>query len=162
MIIDRLENASLYQSISSEIDLALRYLQTNDLSLREPFKEQLSDTVQLTYSVYDTVPPSSRRWSAHNHITELQYVVEGVEKLGFSTPNDLQYEETAQGKDILYFSGEGNWLRFAAGQFAVLFRGEVHIPKISIGSSPTLVRKAVFKITAKNTKRDCKETSHGK
>lgn len=148
MIFDTLENSCLYENLSPDIASALHYLRTTDFSAREPYKEKLNDNVSMTFSYYNTVTVDSRRWSAHDRVTEVQYVVSGEEKLGFVPRDSMDYQSTADGKDILYFTGNGNWLQFTKGHFAIIFPDDVHIPKISTDLNPSPVKKVVFKIAA--------------
>lgn len=155
MVFDTLENSYLYNTLSPDIACALHYLRTTDFFEREPYKEKLNDNIVMTYSHYNTVTVDSRRWSAHDSVIEVQYVVSGEEKLGFAPRDTMEYQSSAAEKDILYFAGTGNWLQFTKGHFAVLFPDDVHIPKISTELNPSEVRKVVFKIATTAKQNYC-------
>jgi len=64
----------------------------------------------------------------------------GVAPIGRLTPGDYNEE-----KDVTWLTGPGDFITLAAGQFAILWPGDGHMPGIAIGYSRP-VRKVVVKI----------------
>ncbi|MBQ7795702.1 MAG: YhcH/YjgK/YiaL family protein [Lachnospiraceae bacterium] len=146
MIIDKLENASLYEAISPNLAYALKYLQEHKEKHGEhplgPVK--LTDDVQIKYLSYNTVV-GTRKWESHLEFTDVQYMISGSERIGFNNEEFMVNPSKQAGKDQIYHDGTGDYILVPEGYFIVLFPGEAHMSKIADGASAQ-VKKAAFKV----------------
>ena len=147
MIIDKLENAPRYFSISPNLKVVLSYLMENakELKTSDDFSIiMLNDDVQKKIIQYNTFP-HDRKWESHHIFTDIQYMVTGEERIGFA-PVDLMYSPVkSEGKDQTIWQGDGDRILLPEGYFMVLFPGEAHMSKLACGEVKT-VRKAAFKV----------------
>ena len=131
MIIDKLEYASRYYGLNSNLDYVLKYLVEHEKELKEsPIGiTRFTENIQGKCIAYNTVV-GSRKWESHEEFTDLQYMLKGTERIGFN-----HEENMVNGDKIL----------LPEGYFIILFPGEVHMSKLADGPS-TCVEKAAFKI----------------
>ncbi len=147
MIFDQLKNAHLYFPLGERIQKALEYLMSTDFSGIEPGKYEIDgEDIYAVVSQYDTKPITAGKWEAHKRYLDIQSVVEGKEKIGYSFSNKTivtqPYDEY---KDIMFLKGEGNFLIAEAGYFTILFPSDIHMPGIAMNIS-TPVKKVVLKV----------------
>jgi YhcH/YjgK/YiaL family protein len=147
MIFDQLKNACLYFSLSERMKKALEYLGTTNFSTMEPGKIEIDgDDIFAIVQHYDTKPITSGKWESHKKYIDIQYIVSGKEKIGYSHSNKTIVTQPYHAeKDVQYLKGEGNFLIVEAGYFAILFPSDVHMPGIAINLS-TPVTKVVIKV----------------
>ncbi len=147
MIFDQLKNAELYLQINNRFRKAFDYLKSNDFNNIEPGKYEIDgEDIYAIVQQYDTKPMSSGKWEAHKKYIDIQFMVSGKEKMGYSHKNKMIVtHEYNSDKDALYLKGEGNFLVAEAGYFAIFFPTDVHMPCIAINLS-TPVKKVVIKV----------------
>lgn len=147
LIFDKLENAPRYFSISPDIETALRFLMEHaqELKTSGDFSiKMLNENVQEKIIEYNTFP-HDRKWESHHVFTDIQYMVNGSERIGFA-PADLMHDPVkTEGKDQTVWQGDGDRILLPEGYFMILFPGEAHMSKLADGETAT-VRKAAFKI----------------
>jgi YhcH/YjgK/YiaL family protein len=152
MIFDQLKNAHLYFVISDRVKKAFDYLVSTDFENLEPGKYEIDgENIYAIVQEYDTRPLTSSRWEAHKKYLDIQYMVNGKEKMGYSHKNKMIVtHEYNEGKDALYLKGDGNFLIAEAGYFAIFFPSDVHMPCIALNLS-TPVKKVVVKVRVDST-----------
>lgn len=150
MIFDSLRNAPRYFGIAASLRTALEYLQTSDFARMDDGKYQLDgDRLFAMVSRYRTKLPPEAVWESHRRYIDVQYVVQGVERLGYGplerppmvkTPYDAS-------RDVIFYEPGTDTLRFAAGQFAILYPEDIHAPGLAEdGQAPGEVLKVVMKV----------------
>lgn len=146
MIIDRLEHAHRYYSISPNLEYALRYLEDHreKLAVQPLGSSRLTDDVQVKFLSYDTVA-GSRKWESHLEFTDLQYIISGSERIGFNQAEYMVNPARQEGKDQILYDGDGDRIRVPEGYFIILFPGEVHMSKLA-DKEASHVQKTSFKI----------------
>ena len=147
MIIDNLKNAKQYYGISNRVKKALRYLKDTDLQNIEIGKHEIDGkNIFVIVSEYETKNIEQGKWEAHRKYIDIQFVVYGKEKIGYSCINEMkastEYNET---KDILFLKGEGVMLTVNEGTFALFAPEDVHMPGIKAKIEQN-VKKIVIKI----------------
>jgi YhcH/YjgK/YiaL family protein len=149
LIIDSIENASLYFPLNDRFAAAFRALESRQLLQAEAGRHVLQDTdLFALVQRYTTKPHSEGRWEAHLRYIDLQYIVSGTEVMGHAQLSSLALAEPYdEAKDIMFLTGDGNLFTLPAGSFAVFFPHDAHMPMLSPGS-PTPVHKIVLKIRA--------------
>lgn len=147
MIFDQIKNAELYFQINERFKKAFEYLRTTNFENVEPDKYTIDgDEIYAIVQQYDSKPLTSGKWEAHKKYIDIQYMVSGKEKMGYSHKNKMIVtHEYNKDKDALYLKGEGNFLTAEAGYFAIFFPSDVHMPCIALNLS-TPVKKVVVKV----------------
>ncbi len=149
MIIDSIENASQYSGIGEGIRKALDYLGATDFAGMAPGRYEIDGTtVFALVQSYETKPRDSGVWEAHRLYADVQYMVSGVETMGYAPLTRLATTTPySPEKDCELFDGaaEGAFLRVDAGSFAIFFPQDGHMPCLACGN-PEPVRKVVVKV----------------
>ena len=147
MILDRIENASLYYPLGGRIETALRALQTDKVAHAGIGRLELqgSDLFALVQE-YPTRPRELGKWEAHRRYIDVQYVASGTEVIGHTPVSSLIVTEAySEKEDIAFFSGEGSFLTVSEGMFAIFFPHDAHMPCLAL-TTPGPVRKIVLKV----------------
>jgi biofilm protein TabA len=146
MIIDRLENAGTYAAVDTGIAAALNFLQTTDLEKAAEGRHDIDgDAVYALVMDYSTKPESEGVWEAHRRYIDVQYVVSGVERMGFNNLDALAAGPYNEDDDYLLLKGSGDFVLMPAGTFMILWPQDAHIPSIAV-DQPAPVRKIVIKV----------------
>ncbi|MGE5361970.1 MAG: YhcH/YjgK/YiaL family protein [Bacteroidales bacterium] len=147
MIADRLVNLHRYDT-DAHLARAFAFLQRADLATLHDGRHDIGgDAIYAVVQRYTSKVPGQGRWEAHQRYVDVQLVVAGTERIGYG-----QIARFARGiydpaKDVEFLTGEGDFLQLAAGDFVVLWPGEVHMPGMATGA-PAAVTKVVVKIRA--------------
>jgi len=150
MILDRLQNASLYRGLGARIAAALDYLCAGDFTRLLPGRHELDgDRLFAIVQRYRTKPLVDAVWEAHRRYLDVQYVAEGIERMGY-VPLDARLaikQPYDAGKDVVLFDAWGDLFEVAAGSFAIFAPQDVHAPGLVAGPSavPAEVLKVVIK-----------------
>jgi YhcH/YjgK/YiaL family protein len=158
MIIDQLKNidSELYaglfaapnhgSGLAQRITAALRFLQTTDLASLPPGKVEIQgNQLYAMIQEYNTKPRAKGFWEAHRQYIDVQYVVQGVERMGYANLAHMRAGEYQADKDFLSLEGEGNFLVMPAGMFIILTPEDPHMPGIAV-DEPQSVKKVVVKV----------------
>ncbi len=148
MILDTIDNSSLYMTINDHIKKGLKYIQDTDLINLKPGKYDLGEGIFGIISEYNTKPIENCRPEAHKKFIDIQYIINGEEKIGYAPLSDqvpsVAYNEE---NDIVFFNEKTSLSILSAGFFAVYFPTDIHQPCIMI-DSPKPIKKLVIKIPA--------------
>lgn len=147
MVFDQLKNAQLYFAFGDRMKAGLEYLLNTDFAATEPGKYEIDgDNVFALVQEYNSKPMTSGKWEAHKKYADIQFIVSGKEKMGYSNSQKMivtvDYNEE---KDISYLKGEGIFLTVEEGSFAIFFPSDIHMPGIAVNLS-TPVKKVVVKV----------------
>jgi YhcH/YjgK/YiaL family protein len=147
MIFDNLKNARLYFSLGEGIQKGLQYLASTDFTGLEPGRYDIDgERVYAMVQTYNTKPSSAGKWEAHKKYSDIQYIVSGREKMGFTSSDKvINLEEYDEERDYAIYKGEGNFLIADEGQFAIFFPTDIHMPSLAL-NIPKEVKKVVVKV----------------
>ncbi len=147
MIFDQLKNAPLYFPLGERIAKALQYLSQTDFTNVEPGTYEIDgENIFAIVQEYNTKPSSSAKWEAHKKYIDIQYMVSGKEKMGFTDSQKvIVLQEYRQGNDITIYKGEGNFLIADEGHFALFYPTDIHMPQLAL-NIPKEVKKVVVKV----------------
>jgi len=147
MIVDKLRNASLYEGMGERIALGLEFLRSNDLPGMAPGKHEIRGSeVYAIVTQYDTKRLEASRWEAHRCYIDIQYIVQGCERLGYANVADLRVSEPYDGeKDALFLEGEGSFVTARPGTFILFGPEDAHMPGVAL-TSPGPVKKVIVKV----------------
>ena len=147
MVLDRLDQSAAYESLNPRLAQAFEFLRTFDLLRAEPGRHEIAgDDVFALLQEYRTKPESEGVWESHRRYLDVQYVIAGVERMGYSnlrslTPRDEYNAE----RDLIFHDGEGSFVTVPAGMFTIFLPQDGHMPCLAAGE-PSLVRKVVIKV----------------
>ncbi len=98
---------------------------------------------------YQTKPRAEGFFESHRRYIDVQVIVSGEELMEVEEVRSLQLTEdhTAE-RDLLKYADTSRAARlvFTAGDVAVFFPADGHMPSLRVGSTPTLVHKTVVKV----------------
>lgn len=146
MIIDKIENIEIYKNLNSKIAKSLEYLKNTDFSKIENGRYDLEEDVFAIVQEYNSKPLENNKLEAHKVYTDIQYIAEGCEKIGYETLDKLTIsEEYDEKRDILFYKEQGELFTINKGMFAIFFPQDAHMPGIRV-NEPIKVKKIVIKI----------------
>ena len=94
MIVDQLENANTYVHISNRLAVALRYLQTNDMSKFAVGTYEIEDReIYVIVSEYTSKNIENAKWESHKKYADIQFVLSGIEKMGHAPIKNMEVIE---------------------------------------------------------------------
>jgi YhcH/YjgK/YiaL family protein len=147
MILDELRNASLYSSISPRMAQALDFLQKTDFAGLQSGKYPVDgENVFALVFHNETKPKKGAFWEAHRRYIDVQYLFEGVERMGRADLRTLKTcAEYDADKDFLKLKGKGDFFTVPAGTFVVFWPHDAHMPGLAVQELKP-VKKAVVKV----------------
>lgn len=147
MIFDSLNNFINHTKANEKFKLILDFINSHDLKTIETGKYEIdgSDLFVIIQN-YQTKKLEEGKLEAHKKYIDIQYVIEGEEKIGFAKLSDTKpstfYDNE---KDLVFLSGEAEFFTATPDNFFVFYPEDAHMPSIAI-YEPSFVKKAVFKI----------------
>jgi len=149
MILDRIENAGLYVGLNAGFAKAFEVLKDESLIKKEDGKYTV-DGNKIFYTIhrYTTKPLSEGKLEAHRKYIDIQFLLEGVELLGYAPLKGLTIaDEYNAEKDIAFYQTprEITKVKLEPGLFCILFPNDAHLPCRQV-DKPAEVRKVVIKV----------------
>ncbi|MCJ7728499.1 MAG: YhcH/YjgK/YiaL family protein [Sedimentisphaerales bacterium] len=149
MILDRIENATLYSALNSGFSKAFEVLRDKTLAKKEDGKYTVDgDKIYYTIQHYTTKPIAEGKLEAHRKYIDIQFLLAGEELLGYAPlKGSTVAEEYNHQKDIAFFHtpDEITKVKLEPGLFCILFPDDAHLPCCHL-TGPSEVRKVVVKI----------------
>jgi YhcH/YjgK/YiaL family protein len=147
MIIDQLKNISHYQNLSPNFVQAIKFLEETDLNSLPIGRHRINgDNIFANIDEYETKEIEKVEWEAHKKYIDIQILLTGEEKIGYTHLELLQIKkEYNEDKDIMFFNGAGEYLILKTGSFAVFFPHDAHRPGL-ISRQKMKVKKMVIKV----------------
>lgn len=146
MVIDKIENYRLYSKLTKRLAKGFEFITETDLVAIESGKHQIdNDDVFAIVQEYDTKEEKDCILEGHHKYIDIQYVIQGVELMGF-TPltNQVSVEENLE-KDYTFYNGETSMIRVEEGMFTIFFPEDLHRPCVKAGQI-SKVKKVVVKV----------------
>ena len=108
MIIDALANMELYQDFNEKIYKGLTFLKETDVAALPAGRYDIDgDNIYAFVQEYETKPLDQCRWEAHYKYTDIQYVVQGGEKMGYTNIAGTSKTEDRPGDDVYFLEADG-------------------------------------------------------
>jgi biofilm protein TabA len=147
MIVDRLGNRSVDAHVPPRVRQALEYLRTTDMRAAVLGRHEIDgDRLFALVQEYQTRPPAECVWEAHRRYVDVQYMVQGTERMGYATIADMVPRVAYDAdKDVAFFEPGTRFVTLSAGMFAIFGPNDVHSPGGAAGP-PQAVRKVVVKV----------------
>ena len=138
MIIDTLANLEFYKGLNEQLYKELKFLKETDVAALPVGRYEIDgDTVFALVQAYETHLPEECRWEAHYTYTDIQYVVEGSERMGWKTLDGVVKTEDCPEDDVYFFESDGDHFVLHTGQFAVFTPQDAHRPGVAVdGAAP--------------------------
>ena len=146
MVIDQLRNAKVYVGMHHRLAQGLEYLRTMDLSKLADGKHEIDGKdLFLILSTSQTKPAEQGKWEAHRLYADIQYVIQGTERMGWAPLGEMKVSKLYDEADdyLLCEGNAGSFLDVRAGNFCIFLPEDAHMPGVAAGQ-PSTVRKAVF------------------
>ena len=145
MIIDKLANAKMYEGLHPRLKLGLQYLQENDLNAIPVGKYEIEgDKVFLLIQEYETKLEEQGRYESHYQYTDIQCMVEGGERMGYTQMGNMELVEEDKEHDNKFYEGQGDYFHVNAGCFAIFTPNDIHVAGICV-DEPKKIKKALIK-----------------
>ena len=138
-----------YKAYPEIIRKMIEYLKANDFVNMEPGVYELQGK-DLYAQVFDAETGSieEKKPESHKDYLDIQFLVSGEEKLGF-TPYSEKYEveEYIKERDLIFYKNVENegFVHAVPGCISVFFPCDIHRPAVA-ANNPMTIRKVVIKI----------------
>jgi len=148
MIIDTIKNASQYAELHPDLPKVLQQIAAVDPLTAETGRYDIPESEAFfMIQKYETKDVTKGLWEAHRKFIDLQFIVSGIELIGYKEISKLQESvKYSEESDAAFLEGEGNFLLMGAGMFMILYPQDAHMPCISVETSPCSVVKIVAKL----------------
>lgn len=148
MIVDTLSNHRRYDALQRGIELGFEYLKAFDPATPDGRYAIEGELVYALVQSYDTGPATERRFETHRRNIDIQYIVEGRERI-LHTPVgtlevDAAYDEE---RDATFYHdpAASSSVLLTAGDFAIFHPEDAHKGGCMAGGREA-VRKVVVKV----------------
>jgi YhcH/YjgK/YiaL family protein len=146
MVIDKIENYRLYSKLTKRLAKGFEFITNTDLVAIEPGKYEIdNEDIFAIVQEYDTKEVQDCVLEGHHKYIDIQYVIHGIELMGF-TPltNQVVVEEDLE-KDYTFYQGETSMFRVEEGMFTLFFPEDLHRPGVK-ADQISKVKKVVVKV----------------
>ncbi len=149
MIYDHLSNLDRYKGLSEDIYQGLAFLKQATSNLQNG-THQITPRVKAIVSEYETVSVNECGYEAHKRFIDIQCLLKGEEKVGYS-PIEMLKETKPYSKEIdaAFYSADINhkalYLSLLPDYFAIFFPQDGHMPQLC-ADKPQVVKKVVVKV----------------
>jgi len=151
MIFDTLNNYARYMGLENGIPAALNFLLKSDLTGLPVGRTDIDgNNLYALIQEYATKNLDQGEWEAHRKYIDVQYMVSGRERMGFTNICTMQPGKYVAEDDFLPMAGTGNYVEVFAGTFVIFFPEDGHMPGLNTGMTE-MVKKVVLKVKILNT-----------
>lgn len=153
MIKDNLQHLAYYNYLNPDIKTGLRYVRdTNFDELEDGRYDIIEGKIYATIQSYETKPESECKFEAHRKFVDIQFMINGEEKMGTGNIDDFdEIEPYSEEKDVVFLNlkqgKEKNikMLHVREKEFAIFYPQDAHQPSLLLENSAP-VRKVIVKI----------------
>lgn len=147
MIYTKRKNLERYLGLSANLDTAIRYLQTADLSTLTKGRNEIDgDQVFVNRFDYQTMAEDQAIWEGHIQYADIHVLLSGQEKIGVTNVEMLTETVRKPEDDFVGFEGDvQSWFPMTTEDILIVYPEDIHKVKVIHGES-TLVEKACFKV----------------
>ncbi len=148
MIIDKIENAHLYYSISPNLKKGLVAIENINTDLLEIKRYDIDgDNVYAMVQEYEPKDIKDGKFEAHRKYTDIQFMVTGTEQMGWANINNLSpTQDFDMEKDFIFGTASNiSMINVPQGYFVIFTPEDAHMPCISSGEKG-MVKKIVVKV----------------
>jgi YhcH/YjgK/YiaL family protein len=148
VILDRLDQADRYTSLHLDFAPAIAFLRTQRLD-RLPL-QRIEISGQSLYAMVSKNPARKRseaRLEAHRKHIDIQYLIDGMEEMGWKSRARCQKREAEYDaeKDVeLFADAPDTYITVHPGAFVIFFPDDAHAPLIGSGEPHKIVIKVAL------------------
>ena len=146
MIIDKIENLKLYESVNPLFAKVVEFLAQNDLNKLEAGKHEIvGKDLFVNIQMAKGKTPDEAVIETHNKMIDIQIPITAAETFGYTQRDQLPQAEYNAEKDITKIPGiaADSYVTCQPGMMAIFFPQDGHTPCISTFET---FKKAVFKV----------------
>ncbi len=150
MIYGELKELKFYKGISENLDKAIECIENGAYKTMNGKHEIDGDNVFFNCQTVTTQPIEERFFEGHKKYIDIQIVIEGEERIGYSTRSNV-VRTTPWDKETDFEKYEGSVdhiFDLNGDTFIIIFPEEPHMPLIHGENGPKEIKKVVFKIKA--------------
>nr|WP_065551663.1 YhcH/YjgK/YiaL family protein [Enterocloster clostridioformis] len=149
MIFSSINSLGRFYHYPATIRMALKWIRDHDIAHMDTGIYELQGRdIYVNIQDITTQPPQVCYLERHNDYLDIQYVVSGVERIGYApyTGTETVLRENLEKDIVLYQTIENeNFVNVLAGFYCVFFSDDIHRPGCA-ADGPEKVRKAVVKL----------------
>jgi YhcH/YjgK/YiaL family protein len=148
MIIDKLENLKMYESVNPLFAKVVEFLQQNDLNALEAGKHEIvGKDLFVNIQMAKGKTPDEAVIETHDKMIDIQIPITAAETFGYTQRDQLPKAEYNAEKDITKIPNlaADSYVTCQPGMMAIFFPQDGHAP--CIAGVPEL-KKAIFKVKA--------------
>ncbi len=148
MVVDTLDNLSLYKGLNPLFKDVVEFIESNDLAKLAEGKYPIKgDDLFVNITTAKGKSPDEAVLETHRRMIDIQIPLSGAETYGYTPICNLPQMDYNEEKDITKIPGlaADSYVTCQPGMFAIFFPQDGHAPCIS-GESE--IRKAIFKVLA--------------
>lgn len=132
------------------IRTAIEYLKSHDFTAMETGSYEIQGK-DMYAQVMDaqTAPAESKRPEVHEKYIDVQFLVTGKERLGFTVDTGAyEVDERLEEKDLIFYKSveQEGFIEAVPGCYSIFFPEDVHRPAVASGE-PMTIRKVVVKVS---------------
>jgi biofilm protein TabA len=148
MVVDSLANAQIYHSLIAGAEAGFGFLEAFDPAVPDGRYDLDDARVFALVQSYDTAPGAEKRFESHRAHVDIQYVVEGRERILWAPAGSLDVDEPYDDAgDVAFYRdpATSSSVLLRAGDFAIFLPHDGHKPGCMAGGRER-VRKIVIKV----------------
>ena len=148
MILDYMKNYRMYNSLVSNLEEGMTFV--NTLLDKPEGRYEAEHGIYAMVQIGVTSDIGKDRMESHEKYLDVQYLVSGKERLGFTkNTGDYQIAEHIKERDLIFYQSveDEGWIESRPGCFCIFFPSDIHRPECISGESMKL-RKVVVKVSA--------------
>lgn len=145
MILDILDNSELYLPLNPNLAGAFEFLRRPGLTELEPGRHEVGADIYAMMAKGKGRKPEDALIETHDRYLDLQYVISGMDTMGWKPRRDLGPAVHAPDPrgDVAFYRDEPTvWTRVSPGMFIIFFPEDAHMPLISDGE----IHKVIMKV----------------
>lgn len=153
MIKDNLQHLAYYNYLNPDIKTGLKYIRDTNFDVLEDGRHEIVEgKIYAIIQSYETKLESECRFEAHRKYVDIQFMIQGEEKIGTASIDNFDETESySEEKDVVFLTLKDEKkenvkiLHVKEKEFAIFYPQDAHQPCMMI-ENPTQVRKVVVKI----------------
>ena len=156
MILDKIQNRSIYEAVHKNFGFAFDMIENaikNDLPVGKYVFEDTSKVKEgdlwISVQEYETKPREEKKFEGHQNYIDIQFIVSGNEAMEVCDVTRMEEKtEYDAVKDVQFFipKADTTTLSLQAGDWAIFFPDDIHMPGVSPKGGNVAVKKIVAKV----------------
>ena len=144
MVLDKLTNSEMYNSLNPSFKAVFEKLKTLDPKDGEIEFVIDEGNVFAHTSVVEQASTAKRQFEAHKKFIDIHFILQGEEQFVYANLSELTaVTEYDDADDCFMLEGKGSTLTLKAGDFLIAYPEDAHIPTLVKTSSDNIVRGVV-------------------